>query len=220
MSITLEATLREDTGKGSSRRLRRALGIPAIIYGANKNPISITLGFHTLAHLLEFNEEVFTSVIAVNIGKKKESVIIKALQRHPSTTQVTHVDLLRVDSKHTITTGVQLNFINDTDNELLRLGALLNQFITNVEVVCLAKDLPNKIDVDVSDLTMETIIKLSDLVLSEGVKLKVLMHADADLHDQTVASISPQRKISDDDIDGVDGVDDVEEVDKEEESED
>ena len=195
MSITLEAVSRKDKGKGSSRRLRRTFNIPGIIYGANKDPVAITLDFHQLDHLLEFNEEVYTSILTVKIAKTKETVIIKALQRHPATRVITHIDFLRIDTKHKITTSVPLDFINVKENSALRLGAVLNQFINSIEVTCLAKELPHKIEVDVSELIMDTGIKLTDLILPKGVIIKALTHEDVSAHDQTVVLVSASRKI-------------------------
>lgn len=199
MSLTLEVKLRDDQGKGSSRRLRHAFRIPAIIYGANKDATAISLDFHQISHLIDFNETIFTSVLPLQAGDITENVIIKDLQRHPATTAVTHVDFLRVDDIHPITASVPLDFINSTENSALRLGAVLNQFINNIEVRCLAKDLPSKVDVDVANLEITQGLRLTDLILPKGVVIKALTHGDIEAHDQTIVSVSSSRKMASED---------------------
>ena len=91
MGMSINAETRNDQGKGASRRLRRDEKVPAIVYGAGKDPINVTVSIHEITHLLE-NEEAFTSVLDLNIEKNKESVIVKDLQRHPAKNTITHVD--------------------------------------------------------------------------------------------------------------------------------
>lgn len=200
MSIKLEAQDRKDKGKGSSRRLRNANRTPAIIYGTNKSALSISLDFYEFSHLLDFNDSIFTSIIDIQIGKKNHSVIIKDLQRHPASGDIIHIDFLRTSDKRLITTSIPLNFIGISDNSLLRLGSILNQFINSVEVKCLPKDLPNIIDVDVTNITLETNIRLTDLSLPKGVDICALTHGDIEAHNQTIVSISPARSAPDLDL--------------------
>jgi large subunit ribosomal protein L25 len=96
MNLTINATMREDKGKGASRRLRHAEKIPAIIYGTGKTPSNITLNVHEITRLLD-DEKSFTSILDLMVGEKKEAVIIKDLQRHPAKNIITHVDFLRID---------------------------------------------------------------------------------------------------------------------------
>ena len=200
MSITLKAMIREDKGKGSSRRLRHANRIPAVVYGADKSVLSISLDFHELSHLLVFTDNIFTSVIKVKIDKTNETVIIKDLQRHPSGGQVTHVDFLRISDKRLIIITVPLNFIGHENNSLLRLGAILNQFTNSIKVKCLPKDLPHSIDIDVTNITLEDSVRLTDLVLPKGVVICALVHKDIEAHNQTVVSVSIARKMSAEDL--------------------
>ncbi|TEU25161.1 MAG: 50S ribosomal protein L25, partial [Gammaproteobacteria bacterium] len=120
MSMTINATARDDQGKGASRRLRREEKVPGIVYGAGKAPSTISLNIHEVTHLLE-NDDAYTSVLDLSIDKKVEPVIIKDLQRHPAKNTVTHVDLLRINMKQTIVTSIPLNFTGSDDNEAIRL---------------------------------------------------------------------------------------------------
>ncbi len=200
MSITVNAVVREDQGKGASRRLRKEEKVPGIIYGGKNAPTMITVDFHEITHLLE-NEDSFTSVLDLVVGKSKESVIIKDLQRHPAKNTINHIDFLRVDAKHAIVTTTPLHFIGEEDNEALRVGALLNQFVVAIEISCLPKDMPHGIDVDVSGLAIGDHISLTGLVLPEGVTITALQHDDVEAHDQTVVSVSEARVIEEEEED-------------------
>lgn len=192
MSLTINATVREDQGKGASRRLRHAEKIPAIIYGAGKAPSNITLSVHEMTHLLD-DEASFTSVLDLMVGKKKEAVIIKDLQRHPAKNIVTHVDFLRIDLNKALVTNIPLHFIGTDENETIRLGAILNQFVTSVEVSCLPADLPTSIDVDITNLALGDHISLTGLDMPKGVILTALTHGDIESHDQSVVAVQEAK---------------------------
>ena len=192
MSMTINATARDDQGKGASRRLRREEKIPAIVYGAGKEPSVISLNIHEITHLLE-NDDAYTSVLDLSIDKKVEPVIIKDLQRHPAKNTVTHVDLLRINMKQAIVTSIPLNFTGSDDNEALRLGAILNQFINAVEVSCLPADMPNGIEVDISSLALGDHISLTGVNMPEGVTLTALTHGDIEAHDQSVVAVQEAK---------------------------
>ena len=194
MSITVNATEREDQGKGASRRLRKEEKVPSIIYGGKKDPLMVTLSIHEITHLLE-DENTFTSVLDLVVGKTTESVVLKDIQRHPAKNTVTHVDFLRVDAKQTLVTTTPLHFLGMEENEALRLGNMLNQFVVSVEISCLPKDLPHGIDVDVTSLEVGDHLSLTDLVLPEGVVINALQHEDVEAHDQTVCSVSEPKVI-------------------------
>jgi len=220
MSITVNAITRDDQGKGASRRLRREEKVPGIVYGGKEAPTAISLDVYELTHMLE-SEDSFTSVLDLLVGKNKQSVVIKDLQRHPSKKVITHIDFLRVDSKHAITTTTPIHVVGEENNEDLRVGAMLNQFIVSIEISCLPKDLPHGIDVDVSELKIGDHISLTGLKLPTGVEITSLMHGDIESHDQTVVSVSEARVIEDIEEDvpaeeGADGTEGDDEPEKEE----
>ena len=192
MSITVNAVVREDQGKGASRRLRKEEKVPSIVYGGSKAPLMLSLNIHEITHLLE-NEDTFTSVLDLVVDKSKEPVVIKDLQRHPAKKSITHVDFLRIDEKHALITTTPLHFIGIEDNEELRIGNMLNQFVVSIEISCLPKDLPHGIDVDVSGLGLGDHLTLTDLVLPEGVVITSLQHEDVEAHDQTVCSVTEPK---------------------------
>ena len=194
MSITVNATEREDQGKGASRRLRKEEKVPSIIYGGKKEPQMVTLSIHEITHLLE-DENTFTSVLDLVIGESTDSVVLKDIQRHPAKNTITHVDFLRVDAKQTLVTTTPLHFVGVEENEALRLGNMLNQFVVSIEISCLPKDLPHGIDVDVSSLEVGDHLSLTDLVLPEGVVINALQHEDVEAHDQTVCSVSEPKVV-------------------------
>ncbi len=192
MSLTINATPRDDQGKGASRRLRRDEKIPAIVYGAKKAPNAITLDMHEITHFLE-NDDAYTSVLDLVVDKKKEPVIIKDLQRHPAKNCITHIDFLRINLKKAIITSIPLHFVGEEDNEALRLGAVVNQFVTNVEISCLPGDLPHGIDVNISALNIGDSLSLTDLVMPEGVLLTALQHDDVEAYNQSIVAVQEAR---------------------------
>ena len=187
--------MREDQGKGASRRLRKEEKVPSIVYGGTKEPLMISLNIHEITHLLE-DENTFTSGLDLVVGKSKDSVVIKDIQRHPAKNTVFHVDFLRVDAKHALITTTPLHFIGVEENEAIRLGNMLNQFVVSIEISCLPQDLPHGINVDVTNLELGEHLTLTDLILPEGVIITSLQHEDIEAHDQTVCSVSEPKLIA------------------------
>jgi len=219
MSITVNALVREDQGKGASRRLRKEEKVPSIIYGGTKEPLMISLNIHEITHLLE-DENTFTSVLDLVVGKSKDSVVIKDIQRHPAKNTVFHVDFLRVDAKHALITTTPLHFIGVEENEAIRLGNMLNQFVVSIEISCLPQDLPHGINVDVTNLELGEHLTLTDLILPEGVIITSLQHEDIEAHDQTVCSVSEPKLIAEEEEEEEEGLEsDDSEADGEDQSE-
>jgi len=190
VDFTLNAEVRSDLGKGASRRLRRNAGnVPAVIYGGDKAPTSITLVGKDLAKMLE-SEAAFASVITLKVGGSNESVLVKALQRHPSKGYVMHADFLRVIAGQKLTAHVPLHFMNqETSVGVKQQGGEILHTINEVEVSCLPKDLPEFIEVDMAKVELDQIVHLSDLNVPAGVELVSLAHGS----DLPVASIHLPR---------------------------
>ncbi|MFB8831099.1 50S ribosomal protein L25/general stress protein Ctc [Azotobacter sp. CWF10] len=188
--FALNAEVRSDLGKGASRRLRRnADQVPAVIYGGDKEPQSISLLAKEIAKLIE-DEAAFSHVIALNVAGTTETVLIKALQRHPSKAVVMHADFLRVVADHKLTAHVPLHFINaETSVGVKQQGGEVSHVISEVEVSCLPKDLPEFIEVDLAKVEVGQIVHLSNLTVPAGVELVALAH-DNDL---AVANIHASR---------------------------
>lgn len=192
-TVELNGLLRDTIGKGASRRLRKEGLVPAIIYGDNKDAQSISLNSNELKKALS-HESIFSQIIPVVLGNKKESVIIKALHRHPFKKQVLHVDLQRVNKDTEVRVHVHLNIIGEDIAPGIKLsGGVLNKNFADVEVSCTPDLIPEFIDVDVSALNIGESIHLTELKLPKGVTLTALMHGNDKDHDQAVVSINAPR---------------------------
>lgn len=190
--FVIEAFPRGDQGRGASRRLRREeRKIPAIVYGGNKEATPISIWHNELKKALE-NEAFFSHVLTIELDGKKESVILKDLQRHPYKPLLTHADFLRVDKDHEIHVNVPLHFINEDSAPAIKLqGGVANHQITEVEVICLPQNLPEFIEVDMAEVDMDKVVHLSDLKLPKGVKVAALLQGED--HDLPVVAIHKPR---------------------------
>ncbi|RBP33794.1 large subunit ribosomal protein L25 [Marinobacter pelagius] len=190
--FVIEAFPRDDQGKGASRRLRREeRKIPAIIYGGGKDATPVAIWHNELKKALE-NEAFFSHVLTVELNGKKESVILKDLQRHPYKPILTHADFLRVDKDHEIHVNVPLHFVNEETAPAIKLhGGVANHQINEVEVICLPQNLPEFIEVDMTTVEMDQVVHLSDLKLPEGVKIAALLQGED--HDLPVVAIHKPR---------------------------
>lgn len=169
----LNAERRQDLGRSASRCLRRNDRLPAVIYGAGKAPLSITLDHNKLIHALE-NEAFYSSILDLHIEGEVEKVVLKDLQRHAFKPKILHVDFLRVDSKTEIHVHVPLHFVGTCP--AVKLGGVITHLFNEVEVVCLPANLPEYIEVDLTKLQLDHTLHLSQLTLPKGVKLAQLMH--------------------------------------------
>lgn len=176
----LKASLRANAGKGASRRLRRLEdAVPAIIYGGDKAPVAISLDHKKLMHATE-NEAFFTSILTLDVDGQKESVIIKDLQRHPAKPRLIHADFQRVQADHLITVKVPVHVLNETTAVGVKQGGgKVMHILTELEVTCLPKDLPEYIEVDVKDLNVGESLHIADLKLPEGVTSVSLSHGES-----------------------------------------
>lgn len=193
-NFTINAKSREDTGKGASRRLRRLTGeVPAIIYGGKKDAEKISILHKDITKALE-NDAVYSSIISLSIDGKAEDTIIKDIQRHPAKQIILHMDFLRVSKTTKLQTRVPLNFINEDTCVGVKLGGgLIAHTMTDIEVSCLPKDLPESIDVDMAEVDVGQIVHLSDLTLPDGVE-SVSLSQGAD-YDLTVATVNKQKAV-------------------------
>ena len=206
----LQAKGREDTGKGASRRLRRLAGeVPAIVYGGKKNPTKIALTHKDVAKALE-NEAFFSSIISLNIEGTSEDVIIKDIQRHPAKKIVLHMDFFRVSKTTVLQTKVPLHFINEDTCPGVKLGGgIVAHTMTDIEIQCLPKNLPEFIEVDMAEVDLGDIVHISDIVLPEGVE-SVALNLGAD-HDLSVATINKPKAVEvEEDTESLDAADDAE----------
>ena len=188
MSETFEVTAepRSDTGKGASRRLRRSGMIPGIVYGAHRDPEMIQLGHNVLIHQLE-NEAFYSHILTLKVGESSQQVILKDLQRHPAKPFLLHVDFLRVSADEKLKTHVPLHFVNEQICAGIKAGGIASHSLTSVEITCLPSDLPEFIEIDMTNLEIGDSIHLSELQLPAGVEIVALLQGEE--HDAVVVSI-------------------------------
>jgi len=168
----LSAEARSDIGKGASRRLRRKANlIPAIIYGAGIDPVMISLAHNKIIHALE-NEAFYSHVLIIDLGGKKEQVILKALQRHPFKQQILHMDFLRIKADEEIIMNIPLHFTNEDICVGVKIeGGAISHNLNEVNISCLPANLPEFLDVDMAECKLNDTIHLSSLQLPQGVTL-------------------------------------------------
>jgi large subunit ribosomal protein L25 len=189
-SFEMSASLRSDLGKAATRRMRDAGSVPAVIYGDDKEPTSITLVHDDLWHSLE-DEKFYSHILSIDVEGTRESVVLKDLQRHPSKAKVLHADFQRISGKRTLKMSVPLHFTNGSAAPGIKLGGALNRLMANVEISCLAADLPEFIEVDLTGMNIGDSVRLSQIKLPEGVAIIALSRGDD--HDQAVATIQKTR---------------------------
>ena len=192
--FTLNANGREDTGKGASRRLRRLAGeVPAIVYGGKKNPAQISLAHKDVVKALE-NEAFFSHIISLVVDGKSEDVIIKDIQRHPAKALILHMDFFRVSKTTKLQTRAPLHFINEEECVGVKLGGgLIAHSMTDIEISCLPKDLPEYIEVDMAEVELGSTVHLSDIKLPKGVESVALSHGED--HDLPVAAVNKPKAV-------------------------
>ncbi|MEE4172839.1 MAG: 50S ribosomal protein L25/general stress protein Ctc [Xanthomonadales bacterium] len=169
---TLSADIREDVGKGASRRLRHAGRVPAVIYGGEKDPVALTLEHREVWHAAE-NEAFFSSILEIRVGDgRTQQVVIRDMQRHPFKPTIMHVDFMRVSAKEELRMSLPLHFVGEEQSPAGKEpGVVIQHQLTEVEISALPKDLPEFIEVDLSALEPGGAIMLADLNVPEGVTL-------------------------------------------------
>ena len=192
--FTLQAKGREDTGKGASRRLRRLAGdIPAIVYGGKKAPAQISLAHKDVMKALE-NEAFYSQIISLDVDGKSEDVIIKDIQRHPAKAIVMHMDFFRISKTTKLQTRIPLHFINEDTCVGVKLGGgLIAHSMTDIEINCLPKDLPEYIEVDMAEVELGQTVHLTDIKLPKGLESVALSHGDD--HDLLVAAVNMPKAV-------------------------
>ncbi|MCH9694290.1 MAG: 50S ribosomal protein L25/general stress protein Ctc [Gammaproteobacteria bacterium] len=183
----LIAELREDQGKGASRRLRHQGKVPAIIYGAGRPPRSLAFDQNKVLHQLD-NESFYSSVLNIKVGEKSQAAILKDLQRHPAKNIIMHMDFQRIVDDVEIKMNVPLHFIGeDVAPGVKEGGGSVAHLMNDVEVSCLPKYLPEYLEIDVSELQLDAMLHISDIKLPEGVEIPSL--AQGEENDHAVVSI-------------------------------
>ncbi|MFC4764211.1 50S ribosomal protein L25/general stress protein Ctc [Dyella koreensis] len=188
----IKAQSRNDEGKGASRRLRRADFVPAVVYGAGQAPQSIQIEHNTIL-LAAKHEWFFSSVLDLNVDGKVQKVLVRDWQKHPFKQQMLHMDFLRINENEAVRVNVPLHFLNQEKSPAGKTsGVVISHNLTEVEVSCLPKNLPEFLEVDLSDLKPGEIVHLSQIKLPAGVEILAL-HLGAD-HDIAVVTANTVKE--------------------------
>ena len=189
--VNLNAESREVEGKSSSRQLRRAGSVPAVIYGGKEEPLRISILEKDIAKASEI-PGFATQILSISISGKEQNVIVKEIQRHPATERVLHADLMRVDPDTKISISVPVRFINEESCVGVKMhGGAISRLINDIDITCLASNLPEYIEVDIEALDIGDSIFLSALNLPEGVEIPSL--ALGEDRDQVVVSVAEAK---------------------------
>jgi large subunit ribosomal protein L25 len=222
--VNLNATNRDVEGKSSSRQLRRAGSVPAVIYGGDKDPIRISILEKDITKAAEI-PGFATQILNINISGEEQNVILKELQRHPATQRVLHADLQRVNPDTKISISVPVRFLNEDICMGVKMhGGAISRLINNIDITCLASNLPEYLEVDVAELDVGDSVFLSALNLPEGVEIPSL--ALGEDRDQAVVSITEAKvldiepEVVEEEGDGEEGEAQAAEGDSEESAED
>ena len=183
----LIAEMRDDQGKGASRRLRRQGKVPAVIYGAGRPPRMLAFDHNRVIQQLE-NESFYSSILNIKVGDKSQAAIVKDVQRHPAKRQVMHMDFQRIVEDEKIRMNVPIHYLNEEMAIGVKQGGgSVSHLMTDVEISCLPRHLPEYLEVDVAGLDLDEMLYLSDIRLPEGVEIPEL--AQGEEHDHAIVSI-------------------------------
>jgi len=192
----IKAQSRKDEGKGASRRLRHAGFVPAVVYGTGQDPQSIQIEHNTIL-LAAKHEWFFSSVLDLNVDGKVEKVLVRDWQKHPFKQLMMHMDFLRIDENAKVRVNVPLHFLNQESSTAGKTsGVVISHNLTEVEISCLPKHLPEFIELDLGKLEAGDIIHLSQLKLPPNVELPALQLGDA--HDIPVVTVNVVKESAED----------------------
>ncbi|MBT8136498.1 MAG: 50S ribosomal protein L25/general stress protein Ctc [Gammaproteobacteria bacterium] len=189
-SFELTAELREDKGKGASRRLRLTDKVPAVLYGGRDEARALSLDHGQLLHKLE-NESFYSSILTIKVGDVEQQAILKDLQRHPAKRRLLHADFQRVLADEKITLSVPLHFLGEEDAPGVKAGGIISKMQTEISISCLPGDLPEYLEIDMSELELDKMMYLSEIVTSDKVEITDLSH---DRNEPVVAIHRPMKE--------------------------
>ena len=195
--IVLNADLRERTGSNKARVIRKIDGmVPAIVYGDEKETINIKLKLNELTKASE-NELFYTQVLIIKNGDNEEKVVLKELQKDPAKGKFLHADFQRVSRKTKLKVVIPVNFVNEEDCIGIREdGGVVSKTIREIEIMCLAGNIPESIEVDIANLHLGESIRLTEITLPEGSEVPGLTEET----DQMVVSVNAPKAVEEDPI--------------------
>ena len=200
MSIVLDVTVRENTGTGNAREARRNGFVPGVVYGGDDAPVAVSIKHNEVLKAINSGQFI-SNMIELSHDGKSQKVITKDIQFHPVTDMPVHLDFYRVTAKSIIEVEVGVTFIGEEESPGIKRGGALNVVRYTIEVKCPAGDIPDNIEVDVSELEIGDAIHISSVTLPKGVKPTI---TDRDFTIATVVS-SRTSKTEDEGEEGAEG---------------
>ncbi|MDO4642955.1 MAG: 50S ribosomal protein L25/general stress protein Ctc [Cardiobacteriaceae bacterium] len=202
-AYTLNANVRQDNGKGASRRLRREGLVPAIVYGGEEQPLSIAVKQDDLGKYGRF-DSFYSQIICLKVENQGDiEVIVRDVQRHLYKPLYQHMDFQRIVRGQELQATISLHFTNEEISKGVKLeGGIVEHHLNSVDIICLPRDLPEYIEVDMADVSLGQVIHLRDLKLPQGVRL---VHDD-ERADAVVAQIVHPQLVVDTESDSTDTI--------------
>ncbi len=175
------AEIREDVGKGASRRLRRQGKIPAVLYGGKKDPATLSVDHATLLHAAQ-TESFYSSILEIRVGDgRQQKVVVRDVHHHPYKLQIMHMDFFRVSADELLKMSVPIHYTGEDVSEAGKAsGVIIQHLVTEVEIAALPANLPEYLDVDLSGMNAGDVVMLADIKLPEGVEIPALAMENAD----------------------------------------
>ncbi|MEP3654708.1 MAG: 50S ribosomal protein L25/general stress protein Ctc [Litorimonas sp.] len=186
MSVVLDVVVREETGTGNAREARRNGMVPGVIYGGDKDAVSVGMKFNEVLKAIN-SGQFLSNMVELKHDGKPQKVITKDVQFHPVTDKPMHIDFFRVTDKTIIDVNVSAVFVGEDVSPGMKQGGALNVVRYNIEVKCPAGSIPESIEVDISGMEIGDSIHLSEVKLPAGVKPGI---TDRDV---TIATIIASR---------------------------
>ena len=191
--VSLAASERQSEGKSANRNLRRSGYIPGVLYGGKDEPKKISIMEKDIVKATEI-AGFATQILQISMDGKDVDVVVKEIQRHPATSRVLHADFMRVDPDSKITLVVPIRTLNDESCIGVKVsGGQVNHLINDIEISCLASNLPEQLEIDVQEMDIGDTVSLSEIKLPEGVEITVLQQDEE--RDQAVVSVTETREM-------------------------
>jgi large subunit ribosomal protein L25 len=192
-SNIINAEIREDVGKGASRRLRHQGKIPAVIYGGHRAPATLTIEHDPLRHRAE-QESFFSSILVIQVPDgRTQKVIVRDVQHHPYKAQIMHLDFMRVSDEEILRMHVPIHYTGESESPAGKAsGVVIQHLVTEIEIAALPGNLPSFLDINLSQLKIGDVVMLSDIQLPEGVQIPAL--GEGGSGDQMIANTSHVRE--------------------------
>ena len=182
--VNLDIVSRDKIGKSNCKQLRNMGKIPAVIYGDKKEPTYIAVDYPKIVKEL-FRTSFFSTIFSLKLNKKKIKVLPKEIQTDPLNDKPIHIDFLRVNDESKINISVPIIFINEDKSPGLKSGCVLNAVRREIDLICKINSIPEKLEADLTNLELGSVIHMSDIKLHEDVIPQI---SDRDFTIATIAA--------------------------------